>query len=106
MRVTLRLTDSPACVVVDRDEMSQHLQRLLKSAGQSAPESKPVLEINPDHPLVRRLRDDDARLADWANLLLDQATLAEGGTLDDPAGFVRRMNAMLLDAAGGGAATA
>ena len=58
VRVTLRLTDSPACIVVDRDEMSQHLQRLLKAAGQSAPESKPVLEINPDHPLVRRLRDD------------------------------------------------
>jgi len=59
-----------------------------------------VLEINPDHPLVRRLRDDDSRLPDWASLLLDQAQLAEGGTLDDPAGFVRRMNAMLLDAAG------
>jgi molecular chaperone HtpG len=99
VRVTLRLTDSPACIVVDRHEMSQHLQRLLKAAGQSAPESKPVLEINPGHPLVRRLRDDDSRLADWASLLLDQAQLAEGGTLDDPAGFVRRMNAMLLDAA-------
>jgi molecular chaperone HtpG len=65
-----------------------------------------VLEINPDHPLVRRLRDDDSRLADWASLLLDQAQLAEGGTLDDPAGFVRRMNAMLLDAAARPAATA
>ena len=58
-----------------------------------------MLEINPEHALVRRLRDDDTRLADWASLLLDQALLAEGGTLDDPAGFVRRMNAMLLEAA-------
>jgi molecular chaperone HtpG len=98
VRPTLRLTDSPACVVVDRDAMSQHLQRLMKAAGQKIPEAKPILEINPGHPLVARLRPDDEKLADWARLLLEGAQLAEGGTLDDPAGFVRRMNAMLLDA--------
>jgi molecular chaperone HtpG len=99
VRITLRLTDSPACVVVDRDAMSQHLTRLLKAAGQNAPEAKPILELNPEHALIRRLKPDHPRLADWAHLLLDQAQLAEGGTLDDPAGFVKRMNAMLLDGA-------
>jgi molecular chaperone HtpG len=97
VRVTLRLTDSPACVVVDRDAMSQHLQRLLKAAGQKAPDAKPILELNPSHPLVQRLKNDEGRLADWAALLLEQALLAEGGQLDDPAAFVRRLNAMLLD---------
>ncbi|HEY1328380.1 MAG TPA: molecular chaperone HtpG [Casimicrobiaceae bacterium] len=96
VRVTLRLTDSPACVVVDRDAMSQHLTRLLKAAGQKTPEARPILELNPGHPLVQQLKPDDAKLADWAELLLDQAQLAEGGVLDDPAGFVKRMNAMLL----------
>ncbi len=96
VRVTLRLTDSPSCAVVDRDAMSQHLQRLMKAAGQKIPEAKPILELNPEHPLVKRLADDDAKLADWAQILLDQAQLAEGGSLDDPAAFVKRMNAMLL----------
>jgi len=99
VRVTLRLTDSPACIVVDRDAMSAHLARLLKAAGQKAPESKPILELNPHHPLVQRLKYEEAKLADWAALLLDQAVLAEGGQLDDPAGFVKRLNQMLLDAA-------
>jgi molecular chaperone HtpG len=99
VRVTLRLTDSPACIVVDRDAMSAHLARLLKAAGQKAPASKPILELNPHHPLVQRLKYEEAKLADWAGLLLDQAVLAEGGQLDDPAGFVRRLNQMLLDAA-------
>ncbi len=99
VRVTLRLTDSPACIVVDRDAMSAHLARLLKAAGQKAPASKPILELNPHHPLVQRLKYEEAKLADWAALLLDQAVLAEGGPLDDPASFVRRMNALLLDAA-------
>jgi molecular chaperone HtpG len=100
VRVTLRLTDSPACVVVDRDAMSQHLQRLLKAAGQKAPESKPILELNPTHPLVQRLKyESDDKLATWATLLLDQAVLAEGGQLDDPSAFVRRVNQMLLDVA-------
>ncbi len=96
VRVTLRLTDSPACVVVESDEMSQHLQRLLKGAGQKAPESKPILELNPHHPLVERLKaQSDDGLKEWAHLLLDQATLAEGGQLADPATFVKRMNRML-----------
>ncbi|HEX9277297.1 MAG TPA: molecular chaperone HtpG [Casimicrobiaceae bacterium] len=98
VRMTLRLTDSPACIVVDRDAMSQHLQRLMKAAGQKVPEAKPILELNPAHPLVQRLKEEDAKLADWAQLLLDQAQLAEGGALEDPAGFVKRVNAMLLDA--------
>ena len=100
VRVTLRLTDSPACVVVDRDAMSQHLQRLLRAAGQKAAESKPILELNPNHALVQRLKyEAEDRLATWAALLLEQAVLAEGGQLDDPAAFVRRVNQMLLDAA-------
>jgi molecular chaperone HtpG len=97
VRITLRLTDSPSCIVVDRDAMSSHLQRLLKSAGQKMPAEPPILELNPHHPLVQRLKYEDARLADWAQLLLEQAQLAEGGQLDDPAAFVRRLNQMLLD---------
>jgi molecular chaperone HtpG len=99
VRVTLRLTDSPACLVVDRDAMSAHLQRLLKAAGQKMPADAPILELNPHHPLVQRLKYEDARLADWAHLLLEQAQLAEGGQLEDPAAFVHRLNRMLLDAA-------
>jgi molecular chaperone HtpG len=86
-------------VVSDKDAMSAHLQRLLKAAGQKAPASKPVLELNPHHPLVQRLKYEDARLAEWSVLLLEQAVLAEGGQLEDPAAFVRRLNRMLLDAA-------
>jgi molecular chaperone HtpG len=97
VRVTLRLTDSPACVVVDRDAMSGHLARLLKAAGQKAPEAKPILELNPHHALVQRLKTEEAKLADWSALLLEQAVLAEGGQLDDPAAFVRRVNTLLID---------
>jgi molecular chaperone HtpG len=99
VRVTFRLTDSPACLVADENEMSGHLQRLLKAAGQPTRETKPVLEINPSHALVQRVKADEQRRADWLNLLVDQAILAEGGQLEDPGAFVRRMNAMLLDAA-------
>jgi molecular chaperone HtpG len=98
VRITLRLTDSPSCLVVDRDAMSGHLQRLLKSAGQKMPAEAPILELNPHHPLVQRLKYEDARLGEWSQLLLEQAQLAEGGQLDDPAAFVRRLNQMLLDA--------
>ena len=94
------LSGAVPLVVVDRDAMSQHLQRLLKAAGQKAPDVEPILELNPHHPLVQRLKHEDEKLADWAQLLLDQAQLAEGGVLEDPAGFVRRMNAMLLKAVG------
>ena len=96
VRVTFRLTDSPACLVADENELSGNLVRMLKAAGQNAPESKPILEINPDHPLVQRLKYEDGKFDDWANILFDQAALAEGGTLADPAGFVKRMNEMLL----------
>ncbi len=97
VRITMRLTDSPACVVVDKDAMSAHLQRMLKAAGQQVAPQAPVLELNPHHALVQRLQGEDAaHLADWANLLLDQAVLAEGGQVEDPAGFVKRMNALLL----------
>jgi molecular chaperone HtpG len=102
VRVTLRLTDSPACLVVDRDAMSAHLQRMLKAAGQKVPETAPILELNPQHPLVRRLKDRSADagagFADWAQLLFEQAVLADGGQLDDPAAFVRRVNGLLLAA--------
>ncbi|MDQ3446959.1 MAG: molecular chaperone HtpG [Pseudomonadota bacterium] len=98
VRVTLRLTDSPACVVADEHAMSQHLQRLLKAAGQDAPAAKPILELNPHHPLVQRLKPDDKQLPEWSALLLDQAVLAEGGQLQNPADFVKRLNAMLLNA--------
>jgi molecular chaperone HtpG len=100
VRVTFRLTDSPACLVADENELSGNLLRMLKAAGQDAPESKPILEINPDHALVQRLKYEDARFNDWSHLLFDQASLAEGGTLSDPAGFVKRLNEMLLAMAG------
>jgi molecular chaperone HtpG len=99
VRVTFRLTDSPACLVADEHELSANLVRMLKAAGQNAPESKPILEINPNHPLVTRLKYEDAaspRFGDWAHILFDQAMLAEGGSLADPASFVKRMNEMLL----------
>jgi len=97
VRVTLRLVDSPACVVVDQNELSPHLLRMLKAAGQDAPEVKPVLEINPEHALIARIRDaSDADFDQWALLLLDQAMLAEGAQITDPAAFVKRMNQLLL----------
>ncbi|HEX5638352.1 MAG TPA: molecular chaperone HtpG, partial [Burkholderiaceae bacterium] len=99
VRVTFRLTDSPACLVADEHEMSGHLQRLLKAAGQKAPTARPILELNPHHPLVQRLKDEpaEARVKDWLELLVDQAVLAEGGQLDDPGAFVKRLNGMLLE---------
>jgi molecular chaperone HtpG len=102
VRVTHRLTDSPACLVTDEHAMSTHLERMLKAAGQNVPVTLPVLEINPQHPIVQRLKDeaDDERFADWSQILFDQATLAEGGQLDDPAGFVRRLNDVMLTLAG------
>ncbi|MFL9881282.1 molecular chaperone HtpG [Herbaspirillum rhizosphaerae] len=96
VRVTFRLTDSPTCLVADEDELSGNLVRMLKAAGQAAPDAKPILEINPDHPLVQRLKYEETKFDDWANILFDQALLAEGGALTDPSGFVKRLNDMLL----------
>jgi len=98
VRVTLRLTESPACLVADEHDLSANLQRLLKAAGQKAPQSQPILEINPHHPLVQRVRDeaDDGRFNDLSQILFDQALLAEGGQLEDPAGFVKRLNQLML----------
>jgi len=95
VRVTLRLTDSPACLVADAHDLGGHLQRLLKAAGQKVPVSKPILEINPSHPLVARLRSEEGGFEDWAELLFEQSVLAEGGQLEDPAAFVRRVNSLL-----------
>ena len=96
VRVTFRLTDSPACLVADDGDLSGNLARMLKAAGQAAPESKPILEINPQHALVQKLRYETSRFDDWAHLLFDQALLAEGGQLEDPAAFVKRLNSMLV----------
>jgi len=97
VRVTFRLTDSPACLIADENELSGNLLRMLKAAGQNAPDMKPILEINPEHPLLSKLKDDDQQFDEWTNLLFDQALLAEGGQLNDPAGFVKRMNHLLLN---------
>lgn len=96
VRVSHRLVDSPVCLVTDEHDMSPHLARMLKAMGQHVPEIKPILEINPAHPMVRRIeKEDGERQADLALLLLDQAVLLDGGQLADPAGFVRRMNALM-----------
>ncbi len=99
VRLTHRLTDSPACLVSDLYDMGTHLERILKEAGQDVPGSKPILELNPDHSLVLKLRDEQPgkRFDDWVEVLFDQAVLAEGGQLDDPATFVARLNALLLE---------
>ncbi|MBA4340522.1 MAG: molecular chaperone HtpG [Methylibium sp.] len=95
VRVTTRLVDSPACIVVEEGDMSGHLARLLKQAGQAAPASLPTLEINAEHALVKKL-ESSAHFDDLAQVLFDQAVLAEGGSLEDPAAYVKRVNAMLL----------
>jgi molecular chaperone HtpG len=98
VRVTNRLTDSPACIVLNEQDMAMHMQRLLKEAGHEMPGSKPILEINPDHPIVKKLDTEKSKkkFADWSDILFDQALLAEGGQLDDPAGFVAKLNKMLV----------
>jgi molecular chaperone HtpG len=95
VRVTTRLVDSPACLVVEEGDMSGHLARLMKQAGQAAPISLPTLEVNAEHALVKRL-DASAHFDELANILFDQALLAEGGQLEDPAAYVRRVNALLV----------
>ncbi len=95
VRVTTRLVDSPACLVVKEGDMSNQLARLLKQAGQKAPDSKPVLEVNPEHALVKKL-DGSVHFNDLAHILFDQALLAEGGLPEDPAAYVKRVNALLV----------
>jgi len=106
VRITRRLTDSPACLVADEHDVSANLARMLKAAGQAAPASKPILEINPKHAVVLRLKDEQQHFDDWAKVVFDQALLAEGGQLDDPAAFVKRINALMLEMSGSGAAKA
>ncbi|MBL8254551.1 MAG: molecular chaperone HtpG, partial [Candidatus Competibacter sp.] len=98
VRISSRLTDSPACLVVDEYALSAHLERMLRDAGQNVPISKPYLELNPQHPLVARLKNeaDASRFGDLTHLLFEQAMLAEGGQLEDPASFVKRLNGLLL----------
>jgi molecular chaperone HtpG len=98
VRITHRLTSSPACLVSGEHDMSANLERILKSAGQAVPGSKPIFELNPEHPLVLKLKgeEDKTRFADLTQVLFDQALLAEGGQLDDPASFVKRLNELLL----------
>jgi molecular chaperone HtpG len=98
VRVTHRLTDSPACLVAGEHDLSGNMARILKAAGQNAPESKPILELNPTHKLVKRLENEaeEVKFNDLAHLVFDQALLAEGGQLNDPASFVRRMNSLLV----------
>jgi molecular chaperone HtpG len=97
VRVSHRLTDSPSCLVVDEHDMAMHLQRLLREAGHELPSMKPVLEVNTDHVLVRHLQQetDEQRFGDWTQVLYEQAMLSEGGQLEDAAGYVRRVNALL-----------
>jgi len=98
VRASTRLTSSPACVVLAEHEMALHMQQLLKQAGHEVPDTKPILEVNPEHPILALLdqEQDEERFADWSRLLLDQALLADGGQLEDGAGFVKRMNELFL----------
>jgi molecular chaperone HtpG len=101
VRVTNRLTDSPACIVLNEHDMAMHMQRILKEAGHAMPSSKPILEINPDHPIVKKLDAEKSKkkFDDWSDILFDQAILAEGGQLEDPASFVNKLNKMLVSIA-------
>ena len=97
VRITHRLTDSPSCLVLDQNDMGLQMQQIMQAAGQSMPATQPILELNPEHALVAQLKDmaDEESMENWAHLLFDQALLAEGGQLNDPASFVKRMNSML-----------
>jgi len=97
VRVTHRLTDSPACLVADEHDIGGNMARMLKAAGQKIPTTLPILEINPSHPVVMRLKEEQKYFDDWTAVLFDQALLAEGGQLDDPAGFVKRVNHLMLE---------
>lgn len=98
VRISLRLTSSPACIVNEQNALSSQMQRILQATGQSVPTSKPILELNTQHKLIQDLKDeqDDSQLAEWSHLFLEQSILAEGGQLEDPAGFVKRLTNLLL----------
>ena len=98
VRASRRLTDSPACLVADENDMGANLERILQSMGQAAPERKPIMEINPDHPLIKQLSPEHAQLGDWTAVLFDQAALAEGAPLPEPSAYVRRVNDLLTRA--------
>jgi molecular chaperone HtpG len=100
VQFTNRLTSSPACIVAGEDDMGLEMQRILQAAGQKVPTTKPIFEINPEHALIKRLHDitDDGRFAEWVVVLFEQAVLAEGGQLDNPADFINRVNKLLLEA--------
>ncbi|KTD09491.1 molecular chaperone HtpG [Legionella jamestowniensis] len=100
VQLTNRLTESPACIVADEQDMGLEMQRILQAAGQQVPPSKPIFEINPEHTLIKRLHsiEDDSRFSEWVVMLFEQAVLAEGGQLDNPADFVSRVNKLLLEA--------
>jgi molecular chaperone HtpG len=104
VRVSHRLTDSASCLVLGAHEMPIHMRQLMKQAGHELPDNKPILEINPGHALVARLEQeqDDSRFAEWSRLLFEQAMLAEGAQLEDPASFVKRMNSLMVDVTGAG----
>jgi len=101
VRVTMRLTDSPACIVADQNDMTPQMERILRSAGQIVPVVKPILEVNPKHAMVKAMANfkvkQPKKFADLSSMLLDQAILAEGGQLNDPASFVKRFNQFLLE---------
>jgi len=101
VRVSNRLTDSPACIVLNEQDMAMHMQRIMKEAGHAMPSSKPILEINPDHPIVKKMDSEKSKkkFDDWSDILFDQALLAEGGQLEDPASFVAKLNKMLVSIA-------
>jgi molecular chaperone HtpG len=98
VRATSRLTTSPACLVSDEHDLGRHMEQILQATGQSIPGSKPILEINPDHPIVKKIdaEADEDLFADWSHILFDQALLSEGGQLDDPASFVNKLNALIV----------
>jgi len=99
VRVTTRLTDSPACIVLNAHDMGAQMRQIMEAAGQSMPGSKPSLEINPSHPLIERLKEEiqEDRFEDLTKVIFDQASLAEGGSIDDPSAYVLRINKLLLE---------
>ena len=99
VRATHRLTDSPACLAIGEHDMGMQMRRIMEASGQAVPESKPIFEINPEHPLIGKLdqEQDEDRFADLASVLFDQASLAEGRELEDPASFTQRLNRLLLE---------